>query len=142
MPECLVADPTQAFYFWGNMKLPLNRLSLAAFAIVGLVLVIPSVVAAEGQDNGPGISVFKARCLTCHGADGSGNTAVGKSLQVADLRSPEVQKKSDAELTESVSEGKGNMPAFKTILSADEIQSVLKYVRTLGKKAGSDPKKK
>ena len=137
-----MAKSTPAFNFWGNMKLPLNHLSLAALVIAGLVLVIPSIAAAEGQDSGPGISVFKARCITCHGSDGSGNTAVGKSLQVADLRSPEVQKKSDAELTESVSEGKGNMPAFKTILSADEIQAVLKYVRTLGKKDGSDSKKK
>ncbi len=67
---------------------------------------------------------------------------MGKSLQSADLRSPEVQKKSDAELTESISEGKGNMPAFKTLLSEDDVHSVLSYVRTLAPKGDSAQKKK
>jgi mono/diheme cytochrome c family protein len=75
----------------------------AAFVLL-LVAVLPSRAAAEG--NGTGAGVYKAKCVTCHGQDGSG-TPVGKSLQVADLRSPEVQKKSDAELTVAVSEGKG-----------------------------------
>jgi len=131
-------------HFWGNMKLPLNNLSIRAAMVLlaGLALVaLPSYAAAEGQGSGSGASVFKAKCVTCHGSDGSGNTPVGKSLQVADLRSAEVQKKSDAELAESVSEGKGNMPAFKTILSEDEIHAVLKYVRTLVPKTDSAPKK-
>jgi cytochrome c6 len=94
---------------------------------------------ARGEDSA-GASVFKAKCMTCHAKDGSGNTPVGKSLQSADLRSAEVQKKSDAELTESISEGKGNMPAFKTILSEAEIHSVLGYVRTLKGDAASKKK--
>ena len=91
----------------------------------------PGSAAAEDS---AGVNVYKAKCLTCHAKDGSGDTPVGKSLQSADLRSPEVQKKSDADLTESISEGKGNMPSFKTMLSEDEIHSVLGYVRTLAAK--------
>jgi mono/diheme cytochrome c family protein len=108
--------------------------------IIGLALAF--VPAAFAADESAGAAVYKAKCLTCHAKDGSGNTPVGKSLQSADLRSAEVQKKSDAELTESVSEGKGNMPAFKTLLSEDEIHSVLAYVRTLASKGDSAPKKK
>jgi mono/diheme cytochrome c family protein len=106
-----------------------------------LLVVVPSFVTVGAEDTAAGASVFKAKCSTCHGPDGSGNTPVGKSLQTADLRSPEVQKKSDAELTESVSEGKGNMPAFKTILTEDEIHAVLKYVRTFASKAAPPNKK-
>ena len=124
------------------MKLRLQN--LPAFHAVALVLflfaITPSLASAEGSAAGAG--VFKAKCVTCHGPDGSGNTPVGKSLQTADLRSPEVQKKSDAELTQSVSEGKGNMPAFKGNITDDEIQSVLKYVRTLAAKSDPAPKKK
>jgi len=109
----------------------------AAFVLL-LVAMIPSRAAAEG--NGTGAGVYKAKCVTCHGQDGSG-TPVGKSLQVADLRSPEVQKKSDAELTVAVSEGKGNMPAFKGNITDDEIHAVVMYVRTLSK-ADPAPKKK
>jgi len=120
------------------MKLTRNGMFLLAALVAGFLVTV-SPAAAEGA---AGASTFKAKCLTCHGPDGSGNTAVGKSLGVADLRSPEIQKKSDAELTQSVSEGKGNMPAFKNMLSEDEIRAVLQYVRSLASKAGSDPKKK
>ena len=117
-----------------------NLLPFHALALVLILLAIrPSLAVAEGSA-GPG--VFKAKCVTCHGPDGSGNTPVGKSLQTADLRSPEVQKKPDAELTQSISDGKGNMPAFKGNITDDEIQSVLKYVRTLAAKSDPAPKKK
>ncbi|MGA8309688.1 MAG: cytochrome c [Terriglobales bacterium] len=124
------------------MKLQLQDLpQFHALALVLILLAItPSFAVAEGSAAGAG--VFKAKCVTCHGPDGSGNTPVGKSLQTADLRSPEVQKKSDAELTQSVSEGKGNMPAFKGNITDEEIQSVLKYVRTLAAKSDQAPKKK
>lgn len=116
-------------------------ISTPALAAALLLVVVPSFVTVSAEDTAAGASVFKAKCSTCHGPDGSGNTPVGKSLQTADLRSSEVQKKSDAELTESVSEGKGNMPAFKTILTEDEIHAVLKYVRTLASKAAPTNKK-
>jgi mono/diheme cytochrome c family protein len=122
------------------MNLLFKNLSVLGVLALGLLrAVVPCSAAAEES---AGANVYKAKCLTCHAKDGSGNTPVGKSLQSADLRSPEVQKKSDAELTESISEGKGNMPAFKTLITEDEIHSVLSYVRTLAPKGDSAPKKK
>jgi len=97
---------------------------------------------AVSQDAPAGAEVFKSKCVVCHGPDGSGNTAVGKSLKVANLRSAEIQKKSDAELTQSISDGKNNMPAFKGDITDDEIHAVLSYVRTLAAKGDSAPKKK
>ncbi len=123
------------------MNLRLRKLPpFKALPLVLLLLAVtPSLASAEGS--AAGADVYKAKCLSCHGKDGSG-TAVGKSLQAADLRSPEIQKKSDAELTQSVSEGKGNMPAFTGNITDDEIHSVLMYVRTLASKADPPPKKK
>lgn len=124
----------------GTMNLPFKKFSLLAVLALALSFTIaPGSAAAEDS---AGVNVYKAKCMTCHAKDGSGDTPVGKSLQSADLRSPEVQKKSDVDLTESISEGKGNMPAFKTLLSADEIHSVLGYVRTLAAKSGPPAKKK
>jgi mono/diheme cytochrome c family protein len=118
----------------------LLRRKLSLFGAFTLLLALsPGFVAA---DDSAGANVYKAKCLTCHAKDGSGNTPVGKSLQSADLRSPDVQKKSDAELTGSISEGKGNMPAFKTLLGEDEIHAVLGYVRTFATKSDPPPKKK
>jgi cytochrome c6 len=120
--------------------LSLRKVSLLSIFIFALLFAITQGSAVA--EDSAGTDVYKAKCMTCHAKDGSGNTPVGKSLQSADLRSPEVQKKPDAELTESISEGKGNMPAFKTLLSADEIHSVLVYVRALAPKSDSPAKKK
>jgi mono/diheme cytochrome c family protein len=77
-------------------------------------------------------STFESTCGTCHGTDGTG-TPLGKTLQAADLRSPEVQKKPDAELIQSVTNGKGNMPPFKGKLTEEQITDLISYVRTLPK---------
>jgi cytochrome c6 len=121
-------------------RLPLDIPALAA-SLLMITAVVLAASPAAGEDNATGAGVFKAKCVTCHGQDGSG-TAVGKSLQVADLRSPEVQGKSDAELTQAISDGKGNMPGFKGNITDDEIHAVLAYVRTLAAKGDSAPKKK
>ena len=122
------------------MNLTLKHLLRLAVLALGLLLaLVPASIAADAAG---GADVYKAKCMTCHAKDGSGNTPVGKSLQSADLRAPEVQNKSDAELSTSISEGKGNMPAFKTLISEDEVHSVLSYVRTLASKGDSAPKKK
>jgi len=76
-----------------------------------------------------GAALYKTKCAPCHGADGSGQTPVGKSLKVRDLRSAEVQKLSDAEITKVLSAGKGKMPASK--LSADDMKAVIGFIRTL-----------
>ena len=41
---------------------------------------------------------YKAKCATCHGPDGKGDTAMGKTMKVKDLGSAEVQKQSDADV--------------------------------------------
>jgi len=121
-------------------RLPLHILALAA-SLVMITAVVLAASPAAGDDSATGAGVFKAKCVTCHGQDGSG-TAVGKSLKVADLRSPEIQSKPDAELTQAISDGKGNMPGFKGNITDDEIHAVLAYVRTLAAKGDSAPKKK
>lgn len=78
--------------------------------------------------------IYKKNCVLCHAADGSGNTASGKALGAKDLASNEVQKKSDAELTEFITKGKGKMPAFAAKLKADEIRQLVAYIRSMGEK--------
>jgi mono/diheme cytochrome c family protein len=77
-------------------------------------------------------STYKTNCVSCHGQDGRGSP-VGKSLHVADFHSAQVQQQSDAQLAGVVAEGRGNMPAFGTQLSKDQIDALVKYIRTVGK---------
>lgn len=76
---------------------------------------------------------FKAKCVACHGTDGSGNTAVGKSMKLRDLGSPDVQKETDEELTAIIASGKGAMPSYKDKLTADQIKQIVGFIRQLGK---------
>ena len=95
-----------------------------------LVLALPNYVRAEGDS----AQLYKANCLVCHAADGSGNSSSGKALKAKDLRSDEVQKKSDVELAEGISKGQGKMPPFGKKLKAEQIQQLVSYVRQLAKK--------
>ena len=68
--------------------------------------------AAQGDAN-EGKTVFTNRCKMCHGADGTGNPAMGRMLKVEfrPLASDYVQEKKDAELTQTITKGKGKMAA-------------------------------
>src|SRR6266436_7341965 len=98
---------------WGTMKLqtrkPLADVRALAAGLIILIVVMAAVSPAAAQDSASGAGVYKSKCQTCHGPDGGG-TAVGKSLKVVDLRSPGVQSRSDAELSQVISAGKDNMP--------------------------------
>jgi len=110
-----------------------SAILLALFT--GLTLFVASIVQANpGPDSAASSATFRTKCAMCHGPDGSGS-AVGKSMNVPDLRSPEVQKVPDAQLAQIISDGKGGMPSFKGSLSEDQVHSLVAYVRSLrGKK--------
>ncbi|MFY9611530.1 MAG: cytochrome c [Blastocatellia bacterium] len=78
-------------------------------------------------------ATYKAKCATCHGADGSGQTPAGKGLKCRDLRSAEVQGQSDAQLLAIVTKGKSKMPGFEKTLGADTCKALVAYVRSLKK---------
>lgn len=76
---------------------------------------------------------FKAKCASCHGADGKGDTAIGKNMKVKDLSSDEVQKQSDADFTTVIEKGKKPMPGYEGKLTKEQIDGLVKYVRSLKK---------
>lgn len=81
-----------------------------------------------------GAALYKTKCAPCHGADGSGNTPVGKSLHVKSLADADVQKMSDADLTKVIHDGKGKMPAFAGKLSDGELKEVVQFIRGFAQK--------
>jgi cytochrome c6 len=87
---------------------------------------------ARAQNDAAGL--FKSKCAACHGADGDGSTSIGKMMKVRDLRSADVQKQTDAQLSDIITAGKNPMPAYKDKLTGEEIKSLVGYVRELGKK--------
>lgn len=81
-----------------------------------------------------GADTYKAKCGGCHGPDGSGATAMGKKFKLRDLRSPEVQKQSDADLQGIIANGKSPMPAFAKSLDSTQVQELVAYVRSVATK--------
>ena len=104
---------------------------VGATLTIGLVAITsPGLMRAQNDAE----KTYKTNCVLCHAPDGSGSSASGKALKAQDLRSEAVQKKSDAELTASITNGKGKMPAFAKKLKADDITQLVAYIRTLPKK--------
>jgi cytochrome c6 len=121
------------------MKISITKIKLAvvtltaAAVIAGLLLSArPQAISAAAND---AATLYKAKCVVCHGADGSGNTAQGKALKVRDLRSAEAQKQTDAQLHTIIAKGKGKMPGYGKSLGADEVKQLVPYVRQLGKRS-------
>jgi len=111
----------------------LNRMAkpLEGFIMV-LAMLLLCVPAARAQ--GTAEATYKAKCVGCHGPDGAGMTPAGKAMKVRDFHSPEVQKETDAELTDIISNGKNKMPKYGDKLKDTEIKDLAAYVHDLGKK--------
>lgn len=102
--------------------------SIATVVLFAVGLAVPAF--AAGTD---AAALYKSKCATCHGADGSGQTSIGKSMKIRDLRSDGVQKQTDIELTKIIAGGKGKMPAYGKQMSTKEIEGLIAYIRTLKK---------
>ena len=75
--------------------------------------------------------LYKTKCVSCHGADGKGDTAIGKKLGTRDFQAPEVTKESDDELFDITKKGKNKMPGYDGKLTDDQIKALVKYIRSL-----------
>jgi cytochrome c6 len=103
--------------------------SLIALASASLFLFVAPTTA---QDDGA--ALYKTKCAVCHGADGKGDTPLGKNFKLRDLGSDEVQKQTDAELTAITADGKGKMPSYKGKLTDEQIKQLVAFMRSLKKK--------
>jgi mono/diheme cytochrome c family protein len=112
----------------------LRRTRVLAFSVFCMFAILIACISLLAEENSSaGEAVFKRKCVLCHGADGSGNTPLGKQLQAANLGSKEVQKLTVAEMRKQVHDGRANMPAFGDQLSDEEVTQVIQYVRQFGK---------
>jgi mono/diheme cytochrome c family protein len=109
--------------------------NIAVILTASLLLIAAplAVRAADAKTN------WDNNCAQCHGKDGRADTKMGKVLNAKDLTDPKVQAEfTDAKATQSIKEGvkqngKTTMKAFGGKLTDDEIQALVKYVRTLKK---------
>jgi mono/diheme cytochrome c family protein len=108
----------------------ISRWVVATVSIGIIIMGLPGCLRAQTDAE----KIYKTNCVVCHAPDGSGSSPSGKALKAEDLRSDVVQKKSDAELTAAITNGKGKMPAFGKKLKPDQIAQLVAYIRALPKK--------
>jgi len=101
--------------------------------IIGLAAATFSVRAGDAKD------LYDQTCTKCHGADGKGDTKMGKKLAVRDYSDAKVQADlKDADAIKALKEGlkdadgKVQMKAFSD-LSDDDIKALVAYMRTFKK---------
>jgi len=95
--------------------------------VLALVLSLPLSTHAQNASE----TLFKSKCAACHSADGTGS-AMGKKMGAHDFTTAEVQKMSDAELTDIITNGKNKMPKYGS-LKPEDIKGLVAYIRTLKK---------
>ena len=86
--------------------------------------------------------MWKAKCASCHGADGRGQTDEGAKMGVADYSLAAWQKAHpDAELKTAIAKGvhtekagkKQEMDGYADVLTPEQIDGFVAHIRTLAK---------
>ena len=105
--------------------------------VVGLIVLAAAVrfFGSSAQANsraGDAAGTYNSKCAKCHGRDGRSKTTRGRLTHSRDLSSGEWQNDvSDERIYNSISNGKGKMPAFKKSLTDSQIDELVNYVRRL-----------
>jgi cytochrome c6 len=112
-----------------------NVVRFAGCVMVTAVVFVATTQPAQAKEvKNPGKPVFEANCVFCHGDDGTGKTGPGAALGAHDLTSAAVQKRSDSELLQTITQGQNKMPAFGNKLDENQIHELIGYIRTFRKK--------
>jgi hypothetical protein len=77
--------------------------------------------------------VYRRFCYHCHGPHGDARIIVGESfgVPVPDLRSPEIQSRSDREIYDSISAGTENILPLAPIMTPRDRVLAVEFVRGL-----------
>jgi cytochrome c6 len=84
--------------------------------------------------------LWKAKCASCHGVDGKGQTDQGKKMGIGDIADPAWQKShTGAQIKAAIESGvnrdkggkKQEMDGFKDKLTPEQIDSLVVYVKSL-----------
>jgi mono/diheme cytochrome c family protein len=106
------------------------KLSRAFFLVFAAGMLLSAAKLASAQD---AADLYKTKCMKCHGADGKGDTTMGKKLGARDFHAPEAAKESDQDWFDIIKNGKRKMPKYGGKLTDEQIKELVKYIRSLTK---------
>ncbi|MCL6650561.1 MAG: cytochrome c, partial [Chloroflexi bacterium] len=92
-------------------------------------------VARSAQALEQGQALFTINCAPCHGADARGTGLIAERFAAAsanppaDLTSARVRARTDGELYWIVTNGLGNMPPFRALLTDEQRWTIVQVIR-------------
>ena len=103
-----------------------------AVLLGSLYIIQSSYTVATASQADDARKLFEKKCATCHGKDGRAKTFKAKFNHARNLTDPQWQADvTDERLFNSITNGKGDMPRFKGKLTDDQINELIKFIRTL-----------
>lgn len=100
------------------------------------MMVVAMIAASTGTAafaQSTGADVYKTKCQSCHGAEGTPNPGIAKAMGVKPVSDPSVKAESEAQMIAVTTNGKAKMPAFKGKLTDAQIKASVDYFRSLAK---------
>lgn len=90
-------------------------------------------IPADGASRERGRKLFEANCAGCHGSSGRGNGPAAARLETlpADLTAM-ARQHPDGDFAWKIANGRGVMPAWKRILTENQIWDLVNFVQSLG----------
>jgi mono/diheme cytochrome c family protein len=109
-----------------------NSLVIAALSVSAGAGACSSAPAAERPPVDPP-GLYAQACAKCHAADGTGGLpmAVNGPRPIDLTAAAWQQSRSDAEIVAAIRTGRGAMPPFLDVLTAEQIDALGRYVRSL-----------
>lgn len=119
------------------MKLLLKLMLFVVGALLAVNWLTPNQAARNHAYSAPAVAaastetLFKQKCSKCHGADGSGDTSLGRIFGTPDFTDSGwwAKHSSTAEHVQVITKGRKNMPAFGKKLTRAQIASLATYIQ-------------
>ena len=117
----------------------MNNVRLMASLVAASFLLSATTLAQEDPKKTE--RTWKAKCSSCHGQGGKGDTDKGKQLKIEDMTTAAYQKKTDEEWKNAIMNGvhtekdgvKQDMPSFKD-LTPEQVTALVGHIRGFAKK--------